>query len=65
MLRYLMVFVLIYIVWKIMRILTSSSRHSKYEPPAEPPFSKIEDADFEDITPKQKTAEPTNPKQDR
>jgi hypothetical protein len=40
-----------------MRIFTSSKR-STFEPPPKPPFNKIEDADFEDITPEPKPPEP-------
>ncbi len=66
-LRVLIWLVLIYIIIKIVRIVSfyTASRRSKYEQGQAPipPFSNVEEADFEDVTPKpdDSTENPTPP----
>ena len=68
MLRVLLWFGLIYLVWKVIRIISVRQRsryghfgHMKSSSQSTPPFSDIQDAEFEDVDPKK---ESNQPKQD-
>ena len=54
MLRLALWLIIIFIVWKAMRISVSIGRHKRQsQAPDIPPFSNIEDAEFEDLSQKQ------------
>jgi hypothetical protein len=48
--RMLLLLVIGFIVWKMIRIASSSSRRTKSEEEQEPPFAHIEEAEFEDMS---------------
>lgn len=59
MLRLALWLVIIFIVWKAMRISVSIGRRSREShAPNTPPFSNIEDAEFEDLSQKQQPPSP-------
>lgn len=64
MLRFLLWIVILFIVWKIVRLFATHANRSIYDrSDPTPPFSNIEEAKFEDITPKK--TDTTNPQQSR
>ncbi len=65
MLRFLLWFLLLYIIWRIARsLVTPRPGGKKPEKPA-PPFSDIEEAKYEDLTDKRKPGEQSPPAQKR
>lgn len=59
MLRFLMWLFVIYVVWKVVNVLTPTRRPKKNNtssttapPQSQAPFQDIQDAEYEDITPK-------------
>lgn len=58
MIRMLLWILVVYIVWKIIDVYISSKRRRPEDRKPDSGFSKVEEADYEDITPK-----PTPPEQ--
>jgi len=62
--RYILWLMIIYFGWRILRTMFSLSQRPKNRKDSAPTFHNVEDADFEDITHKEDSSEPTQPKQD-
>ena len=64
MFRWILILIFLYMLWKVMRIISNSLRYRKKEDHTEKPFAHIEDAEYEDITHKPEQTDSTNQKKE-